>query len=122
ALGYSATLLASTVVFLALPLDPSPDLEAKKLLSWGASYLVIAVPFVFSGIVVAVALTKFPSALNRLYAADLVGAALGCLVFIWLLPVAGGGTSVVAVWFLVAGGATLFARDVPSRRLRTGSA
>src|SRR5688500_7447417 len=39
--------------------------------------LVISVPFIFSGVVVCLALTRFPDRVNRLYAADLVGAALG---------------------------------------------
>ena len=40
---------------------------------------IISIPFVFSGIVVCLALTRFPDRVNRLYAADLVGAALGCV-------------------------------------------
>ena len=118
ALGYAIALVASTVVFLRLPIDPSPDLETRKLLAWGASYLLIAVPFVFSGVVVAVALTKFPRALNRLYAADLVGAGLGCVLFVVVLPIAGGATSIIVVATLGAAGAMLFALDVPSKRLR----
>src|ERR1041385_8131949 len=122
ALAYAVTLVVSTVIFLALPLDPSPDLVVRKLLSWGASYLIIAVPFVWSGVVVAVALTKFPAALNRLYAADLFGAGLGCLLFVWILPIAGGATSVIVVAALGAVGAVLFAMDVPNRRYRFAAA
>jgi hypothetical protein len=118
ALFYAVSLVVSTVVFLKLPIDPSPDLETRKLLSWGASYLLIAVPFVFSGLVVAVALTKFPAALNRLYAADLVGAGLGCVLFVVVLPVTGGATAVIVVATLAAAGAVLFTLDVPGLRFR----
>ena len=46
------------------------------------TYVVIAVPFVVSGIAVCLALTGFPRAVSRLYAADLAGAALGCVLLI----------------------------------------
>ena len=92
ALGYALSLLGSTIVFLKLPLDPIPDNSPAQFLAWGASYLIIAVPFVLSGVVVAVALTRFPSALSRLYATDLAGAALGCLLLVWALPIAGAAT------------------------------
>ena len=46
--------------------------------------VVISVPFVFSGIVVCLALTRFPDRVNRLYAADLIGAALGCVALVVL--------------------------------------
>ena len=120
ALGYALSMLVSTVVFLKLPLDPTPDINAAKLLSWGASYLVIAVPFVLSGTVVAVALTKFPAELNRLYAADLVGAALGCLLLVWVLPF-GGATAIVVVATLGAAGAVLFAASVADRSVYRAS-
>jgi hypothetical protein len=39
-----------------------------------ATCVVVSIPFVFSGVVVCLALTSFPTRVNRLYAADLVGA------------------------------------------------
>lgn len=40
----------------------------------------ISLPFYFSGIAVSGLLTKYPLPVNRLYAADLIGASLGCVV------------------------------------------
>src|SRR3990170_6792397 len=40
------------------------------------NYLIIAVPFVFSGTCICLALTKFPQQVGRLYAVDLTGAAI----------------------------------------------
>ncbi|MCX5738553.1 MAG: hypothetical protein NTZ61_08680, partial [Proteobacteria bacterium] len=51
----------------------------------GISYALISVPFVFSGITVCLVLTRFPAQLSRLYAADLAGAALGCIALVALL-------------------------------------
>jgi len=44
-----------------------------------AMYAMLALPFVASGICVTIGLTRFPRHTGRLYAADLAGAALGCL-------------------------------------------
>lgn len=38
-----------------------------------------ALPFYFAGIIISAALTKIPLPVNRLYAADLIGAAIGCI-------------------------------------------
>lgn len=49
---------------------------------WNA---VAALPFVFSGVCVTVALTRFPAHVGKLYATDLAGASLACVVVVWLL-------------------------------------
>ena len=56
--------------------------SAKGIGLLALSYVVIAVPFVFSGVTVTLALTKFPGHVEQLYAADLVGAGLGCVALI----------------------------------------
>jgi len=64
------------------------------------------VPFVFSGIAVSVALTQFPRQVGRLYAADLLGAALGCVILIAALDFFGAPLSVfvaAALGFSAAG-------------------
>ena len=43
---------------------------------------VAALPFVFSGICVCAALTRFPRSVGKLYASDLVGAASGCVAIV----------------------------------------
>ena len=74
----------------------------------------MAVPFVFSGIAVTIALTRFPTQVGRLYAADLAGAALGCILIICTLEVTDGPTAVIVVGALAALGAFLFALDMDS--------
>ena len=44
------------------------------------TYAALSVPFIFSGIVVSIALTQFPRQVSALYGADLAGAALGCVL------------------------------------------
>ncbi len=71
-------------------------------------YLLTSVPFVFSGIAVSLVLTKYSSRVSQLYAADLIGAALGCLALIFTLNLTDGPTAVFAVAFLAAVGAVCF--------------
>ena len=78
--------------------------------------IVIAIPFVCSGVVVCLALTRFPAQTNRLYGADLVGAALGCILVVALFVVLDGPSLVIAIGALAAVGAFVFALDADSRR------
>jgi hypothetical protein len=75
--------LSSAICFavqLYIPADPESELAWTAL-----AFTLIAIPFVFGGIVVCVALTRFPSHTGALYAADLVGSAAGCILTIPIL-------------------------------------
>jgi hypothetical protein len=63
------------------------------------TYAEISVPFVFSGICISLLLTRFPASVSRLYAADLTGASLGCIIVILALNYCGGPTGVFATAF-----------------------
>ena len=83
------------------------------------SYLVTSVPFFFSGVCVALALTRFSHQVGRLYAADLAGAALGSVSLIWVLRIVDGVTAGLVVG-VIAGIAALcfaFAAGSGNRRL-----
>jgi hypothetical protein len=54
---------------------------------------------------------------SKLYAADLVGAALGCILVIYTLEITDGPTAVLVVAFLASLGATLFAVEAGRGRL-----
>ena len=79
---FATTLAICFVTQLAIPFDP--ELNVASAWSIFITCMVIAIPFVCSGVVVCLALTRFPSQTNRLYAADLVGAALGCILVVAL--------------------------------------
>jgi hypothetical protein len=85
------------------------------------AYGVAAVPFTFSGIAVSLALTRFPWHVSRLYAADLAGAATGCIVLVVLLEAFEGPPVVFVVAGSTAIAAMLFAQRSPlmSSRQRT---
>src|SRR5262249_34593402 len=72
--------LTSAICFtvqLYIPADPERDIVWTVV-----AFTLIAIPFVFGGIVVCVALTRFPEHTGKLYAADLAGSAAGCLLTI----------------------------------------
>jgi hypothetical protein len=54
-------------------------------------YLSLLIPFSLSGFIVASLLTVFKERSNRLYAADLLGAGLGCLIVVPMFPPLGAG-------------------------------
>ncbi len=112
----------SAVVSVAthLRMASDPRLLSSALVDLSRAYLVIAIPFVFSGIVVSIALTQFPRQVGRLYAADLAGAAMGCVVLIAVLDQVGGPMSVVVVAAIAGLAAVAYAlgssHAVPSSR------
>jgi spermidine synthase len=69
-------------------------------------YALLAIPFYFSGYVVGSILSSFPQQSGKLYAFDLIGAGLGSLSVLWLVPAAGGSGAVVSA-ALIAGLAAL---------------
>jgi hypothetical protein len=75
------------------------------------TYVVMAIPFVFSGVTVCLALTRYPARVGRLYAADLARAALGGAALVGALKIVDGPTAVILVGLLGAIAAVLFARD-----------
>jgi hypothetical protein len=101
-------------VQLAIPFTPRATLAGVA--SVVLTCVVISVPFVFSGVVVCLALTRFPGRVNRLYAADLVGAGLGCVLLVVLFSWLDGPSLVILVGALAATGAIAFAGVDHSRR------
>jgi hypothetical protein len=113
-LGVWAALFGGAIVvsFLVhLGIHVVPDTTGGGLSSLACTYAVIAVPFVFSGICVCVCLTQFPRQVSRLYAADLCGAAMGCLLLIATLDVVDGPTAVLIVAAIATASAWCFAAD-----------
>jgi hypothetical protein len=71
------------------------SLSLITVISWALLLIAMALPYVFSGVVLALALTRSPFPTGLVYGVDLVGAALGCVAVIGLLNVIDGPTTVV---------------------------
>src|SRR5215469_6257430 len=71
-------------------------------LQWGKLVLILATPYVFAGMAIALALTRSPWPVPLVYGVDLVGAATGCLVVLAVLTFV---DSISALLFVGAVGA-----------------
>jgi len=69
ALLFSVSTVLSFLTHLAIP--SMTDGSIIGIYSIGLTYVVISVPFIFSGVCVCLALTKFPRQVSTLYAADI---------------------------------------------------
>src|SRR5947208_13328226 len=102
----AATIVALFVlVRLRVGLNYSPQNLALML----AIYAIAAVPFFAGGLVLTLAISRLASRINAVYAADLTGAAAGCLVLIPLLDRVGAPGAVLCAATLALIAAWLFA-------------
>jgi len=72
-------------------------------------YALAALPFFSGGLVVTTAISRLSAQVNSVYAADLIGAAAGCLMLIPLLDRLGAPGVVLAAAALSVAAAVLFA-------------
>jgi SAM-dependent methyltransferase len=111
----------STAGSLLVQLTLAPAIVASATLAVVLAELAIAiaVPFFFSGAAVSLALTRSPFPTGRVYAVDLVGAAVGCLGLLAVLQVMDAPSAILLVGAVLAA-AALFARSgigrAPERR------
>ncbi|PYQ90233.1 MAG: hypothetical protein DMG03_01160, partial [Acidobacteria bacterium] len=70
-----------------------------------------AIPFFTGGLVVTLAISRFAARINAVYAADLIGAAAGCLMLIPLLNRLGAPGVVLTAATLAVAAAALFAAE-----------
>jgi hypothetical protein len=107
---FALTSILATVVIGSLSFDPTRLVDDPAQLGvLLLYYIVLAVPFTFGGLVVGGLLSADPGGAPRLYAADLVGAGLGALSVVWLLPrVSAEGSVLISAALALAAAALLF--------------
>jgi len=111
---FAVSVVLSFLTQLSMPFVPKWSLSG--VYSIGLLYIVISVPFICSGVCVCLALTRFPRQVSRLYAADLVGAAVGAAALVWLLNLMDAPSAVIAVAALPAVAALWFAWSANRKR------
>ncbi len=122
-LAYLVSLIFSYLLLISLPIEPgirfvSGDgaVFGRGLASFALFNAVAAFPFFFGGGVVGMLLSFHAADVNRVYASDLLGAGLGCLLAPLLLWWAGAGGCWMLLCALAAAGAVAYA---PSARRAT---
>src|SRR5262245_4672307 len=107
AIAVAPLALLALAVAVANPM--SIDLKHENLLRLTKLYAATALPFLSSGFAITLAIAGAGERIGRVYAFDLGGAAVGCLVVIPLLVHLGGPGAVIAAAGLAAAGGLAFA-------------
>jgi hypothetical protein len=110
ALAFAVSLALSHVANLAIPIPGETAATSTVVLGLGIATVVLTVPFVISGVVVTIALTRTGGRIGLLYGADLLGAAVGCLAVVWVLERTDITSSALVAAACAALGALCFAR------------
>ena len=110
--AFAASIVLSYLTHLAIPFLIEPSLVSAYAIA--LTYAALSVPFICGGVVVSLALTRFPTQVSALYGADLAGAALGCVVVGPVLRLADAPTAVLATSAVSALAALLFAGEARS--------
>ena len=108
ALLFAVTAVAALLVILGNPFSPV-DPPAVTLRHLAFVYGATALPFVFGGAAISLAVARFARSMSRLYVFDLGGAAAGCLLVIPLLDRLGAIDTVLVVAVLGWAAAVAFA-------------
>jgi hypothetical protein len=87
----------------------SPALTLTTIVAWSLMLIAMALPYVFGGVVVSLALTRSPFPTGQVYGVDLLGAALGCLAVLALLNFLDGPTAVIAAGVIAGFSSVAFA-------------
>jgi hypothetical protein len=119
ALAFSISIVISLVLHLSLSTTSGDSLP--DALSFLSSFGIIAVPFIVGGMCITLALTRFIHDASSLYAADLLGAALGCILLWLTLNLTDGPTAIIGTSFLAGAGAICFAIRGKGRKLLAGA-
>jgi len=95
-MAFGVIAVSSYCLMQVIPFDPFELLtDRRQLLLMPLYYTVAASPFFCSGLAIALLLFRGRQSANRLYAADLLGAGLGCAAIAVVMPVFGGSGSVL---------------------------
>ena len=110
---FSTAFALSTLLCLIVQMSLTPIVTRSmtSILTWVELAMCLSIPFFFSGIVVSLALTRSPFPVGRVYGADLLGAAVGCLGVLVLLNNTDGPSAILWVGAISAAGALSFSRS-----------
>jgi hypothetical protein len=114
--GHAFAFTAVTIVALAILVRMRVGLNysPSNIALMAGVYLLSALPFFAGGATITLAITRLASNINAVYAADLLGAAAGCLFLMPALNVLGAPGAIVAAALMgAAGGVCLSGAAVP---------
>ncbi|MGD9902562.1 MAG: spermidine synthase [Vicinamibacterales bacterium] len=107
---FALVLPLSHLLSLVIPLPGGQQWTTMDVVVLAVGLAVIATPFALGGVVTTLALTRTPAPIGRLYAADLLGAALGSVAAVVLLDATNLSTAALTASACAAVGALAFRR------------
>ncbi len=95
-LVFGVVTLVSFALMQLIPFQPFELLnDHKQFIYMLLYYVMLAAPFFCSGLAISLLLTRGGRAVNRLYAADMIGGGIACVAVCLTMPMFGGSGSVV---------------------------
>ncbi len=117
--GFAASLAVAYLVINWLPFDSySIAWDRSQVLYFVLYYLVLTLPFLFAGLGIGAVLSSSPGESNRVYAANLLGSALGILLALIVMQLAGVPGALLASG-LIGLSAILGSKGMSSSLIRT---
>ena len=114
---FAVSIIASFLAINKIPFDPfSLFSDSSQFLYLPVYYILITLPFFLAGLIIGQLFTRFKTSINKLYFYDLLGAGLGCFVFILILPVFGGSGGIAAASIIACLGTLVFAMQKNRRQ------
>ncbi len=114
-LSFYSSLFAATVSLYIILITEFALFADNKFLY----FIILSVPFFFAGVALSLAFRAFAKESFRLYAADLLGAAAGSILSLWMLNIIGGVKGVLFIGalgavssFFLAGGKKLLSLKI----------
>jgi predicted membrane-bound spermidine synthase len=93
---FGLSIVCSYRIVLSIPLRISELLSPQQILFLCIVYIVLMIPFLFSGLAIGALLASFGTRINKLYFLDLLGAGIGCASIVLLIPELGGSGTILA--------------------------
>jgi hypothetical protein len=112
ALGFSMATLAAYWCSNIIPFDPARIIWDRYQWIYLMGYCgVLATPFFFAGLILALAYTRRSESVNRLYACDLAGAGLGCIALFLVYSFTGEVGAVLLICLFSASASFAFSAN-----------
>ncbi|PIE36103.1 hypothetical protein CSA56_01435 [candidate division KSB3 bacterium] len=110
---FSLSVIVTLKIVVDVPLQFGNIKEQGiQILYLSVYFIALAIPFFFSGMVVALLLSHIAGKVNRLYFSDLLGAGIGCFLVLPIIPALGAPGAVIFAAMLGLIGAACFAKLV----------
>lgn len=98
AMCFGISVIVCFLIINLIPFDPfSLFTDTVQFVYLPLYYLLITIPFFFSGMTISVLLTRYKSEVSKLYFFDSLGAGLSCFAFVLLMPGFGGNGIIVFI-------------------------